>query len=493
MNMRSGNTNVLGSVVGTLTNGHCVSIDSNMNLIDAGGACTVGGGGGTVNSATAGQLTYYAATGNAVVGNGNATISGGALTLGVPGTAAGSLILSGSGSGSSTISVSATGALTLPTLTVVPSLNASIAPSGTLPSKLSNYVYQPLAVGIISTADNGACAASTCETSTPNIPSLLDVEQNFGGSNINSGRNAGNFLQNFTAATSATNPYRFYVALNAFENVTSADNGTVGTPAGDFEGITSQVQLSSSATNLFAAIGVEVNLSAQTGSTVANKAYLAMNGFPADAVHGSNVDTYIWTYGQGGVGAATWAQLDQFGGTFPLATTGTLINILTSSTIGYGINFGNAVITNNVLQWKSTGGTWSLSGLGNAVLAGVLLENLNYTPGSVSVGGCTGLGSGACSLATGSSIGAGKIILSPAGSPSGAGAATLTFSFALNVDDTVCQFNPQNGTAAWTTPPTTQAQASSTTTHQVRWENGAGPTNLTPGSTYWIEYTCIGI
>jgi hypothetical protein len=67
-NMRSGNTNVLMSVTGTLTNGHCVSIDSNMNGIDAGGPCTTGGGGGTVNSANAGQLAYYASTGNAVSG-----------------------------------------------------------------------------------------------------------------------------------------------------------------------------------------------------------------------------------------------------------------------------------------------------------------------------------------------------------------------------------------------------------------------------------------
>jgi len=72
--MRSGNTNVIGTVIGTLTNGHCVSIDSNMNLIDAGGACTTGSGGGTVNAATAGQLAYYASSGNAVSGAPSGTV-----------------------------------------------------------------------------------------------------------------------------------------------------------------------------------------------------------------------------------------------------------------------------------------------------------------------------------------------------------------------------------------------------------------------------------
>lgn len=64
----SGNTSKVATVVGTLTNGHCVSIDSNGNLIDAGGACTTSGGGGTVNSGTAGQLAFYSVTGSAVSG-----------------------------------------------------------------------------------------------------------------------------------------------------------------------------------------------------------------------------------------------------------------------------------------------------------------------------------------------------------------------------------------------------------------------------------------
>jgi hypothetical protein len=75
-------------------------------------------GSGTVNSGTAGQMTYYASTGAAVSGNANATISSGALTLGVAGTAAGSLLLSGSTSGTVTVQSAAaagTWSMTLPT------------------------------------------------------------------------------------------------------------------------------------------------------------------------------------------------------------------------------------------------------------------------------------------------------------------------------------------------------------------------------------------
>lgn len=88
---RSGNTTDFATTTGTLTNGHCVSIDSNGNLIDAGGACTTGGGGGTVSSATSGQLGFYAVTGNTISGTnagtgvvtalGNAVNSSGGVSL----------------------------------------------------------------------------------------------------------------------------------------------------------------------------------------------------------------------------------------------------------------------------------------------------------------------------------------------------------------------------------------------------------------------------
>ena len=96
------------------TNGYVLTLSGGVPTWAASG----GGGSGTVNSGTAGQLTYYASTGTAVSGNANATISSGALTLGVATSVAGSLGLSGSTSGKVTLQTAAaagTWSLTLPT------------------------------------------------------------------------------------------------------------------------------------------------------------------------------------------------------------------------------------------------------------------------------------------------------------------------------------------------------------------------------------------
>lgn len=70
----SGNTTEFATASGTLTNGHCVSINGG-NFVDAGGACTTGGGGGTVSSGTAGQVAYYGSSGTVVSGETPASLN----------------------------------------------------------------------------------------------------------------------------------------------------------------------------------------------------------------------------------------------------------------------------------------------------------------------------------------------------------------------------------------------------------------------------------
>lgn len=62
----SGSTHKAGSTSGTLTNGNCVQIDASFNLVDAGGPCSIGGGGGTVTIGAANRLTYYPAAATSV-------------------------------------------------------------------------------------------------------------------------------------------------------------------------------------------------------------------------------------------------------------------------------------------------------------------------------------------------------------------------------------------------------------------------------------------
>jgi hypothetical protein len=64
-----GNTSVFSTVnIAGRVAGHCIQWDANFNLVDAGGVCTTGGGGGTVLAGVAGQLAYYASSGTIVAG-----------------------------------------------------------------------------------------------------------------------------------------------------------------------------------------------------------------------------------------------------------------------------------------------------------------------------------------------------------------------------------------------------------------------------------------
>lgn len=99
MTSASGNGAILVTSTGTQTSGRCVQIDASGNHAAGSAAC----GTGTVNSGTSGQMAYYASSTTAVSGNANATISGGALTLGVSTSVLGRLVLSGNTSGAVTI------------------------------------------------------------------------------------------------------------------------------------------------------------------------------------------------------------------------------------------------------------------------------------------------------------------------------------------------------------------------------------------------------
>lgn len=93
------------------TNGQFLETDGSGNASWA----TVSGS-GTVDSGTAGQLTYYATSAAEVAGNANANISAGALTLGQAGSTIGQLKLAGNTSGTTTITptAAASGTATLP-------------------------------------------------------------------------------------------------------------------------------------------------------------------------------------------------------------------------------------------------------------------------------------------------------------------------------------------------------------------------------------------
>jgi hypothetical protein len=240
---------------------------------------------------------------------------------------------------------------------------------------IANFGFNPIGIGLIAT-DSASC---TCPTPGQNIPTLMTIEERFGGSNINNGRNAIAANLQMTSATSPTNPFRFYVAANFLSNMQNGDGGSAGTPNGAIEAVTGLTYLQGTSTNVRNMTAAEFSISANAGSSVAQKAILTLDTFVTDSAHGvtngavTGVDTYIWSFATG-TSYNTWAQIDMTGGVAPVATTGTFIKILGSYTTTNGIDFGSTVQSGNTLQWG--GGSWFLAGNGNATLNNVTAANI---------------------------------------------------------------------------------------------------------------------
>lgn len=124
-------------------------------------------GSGTVNAGTAGQLAYYASSAAAVSGNANITVSSSALTLGVAGSAVGTLLFANATSGTITLSPSS-GALGSSVLTLPVATDTLIgkATTDTLTNKTFNTagtgnVFQINGTGITAVNGTGAVALTT--------------------------------------------------------------------------------------------------------------------------------------------------------------------------------------------------------------------------------------------------------------------------------------------------------------------------------------------
>lgn len=183
--------------------------------------------GGVVNSGTALQLAWYAASGAAVSGNPNLTVFNGALTLGVPASIAGTVILSGIGSGGVTLagaSAGGSGTITFPSGTVDFS-----ATGGT-----SQVVKQTSVGGIFSVARLSVTDLSNTTTGTGAIvlaSAPILISPTLGSASF----------------TSLTGP------LIALTNGTSgsislqAQNGTLGSPTITFPAVTGSIIVTGSA------------------------------------------------------------------------------------------------------------------------------------------------------------------------------------------------------------------------------------------------------
>ncbi len=192
----SGNTSTFATTSGSLTSGHAATFDGSGNIIDGGALPT-----GIINSGTAGQLTYYAGSGTTVSGNSNLTVSSGALTLGVTGGTAGSLIFSGSSTGAVTVKGSTT---------TVGTYNFN------LPTTAGSS-------GNVLASGGGSAAAMTWDTVSGNTTKLATVSGSLTNGNCVAADASGNLIDNGgacgsggsgTVTSSTATQVAYYAASN---------------------------------------------------------------------------------------------------------------------------------------------------------------------------------------------------------------------------------------------------------------------------------------
>ena len=240
------------------------------------------------------------------------------------------------------------------------------------------------------TSDNAAITGS-------NFLNNVTVQHTWGGAATQGGRQSFYALSTQTAATSSTNANRNYVAGNFNVTSQSGDGGTglaVGTAKGAYFGIGSQAFLANGATNTLSLTGGEINVAAQTGSSVLYKTGLQIVGHYSDAVQGTGVDSMLYLSNQSG--AVGWSQgiaLGSANGQYPLISTGTILASY-GGTVAAGVDLSLTTVTGSA--FKSTGfsvdGSGNLSSnkitTGNVIASGTYTANAgnSYSSGGTSCG-----------------------------------------------------------------------------------------------------------
>jgi len=150
----SGNTTELATATGTLTNGHCVSIDANGNFVDSGVLGCSGSGGGGVTSVGLAAPTGFGITGSPVT-------TSGTLTLAMPsGWTTGDMLL-GNGSNSVTrLAIGASG-----TSLQSNGTTASWQTAGTVSSVAQTFTGGLISVGGSPITSTGTLALTVAGTS----------------------------------------------------------------------------------------------------------------------------------------------------------------------------------------------------------------------------------------------------------------------------------------------------------------------------------------
>jgi len=265
--------------------------------------------------------------------------------------------------------------------------------TGSLTSNF-NYLFNPQALGIWSTSDNQSSG-----TTGTNIPSLVSIEQYFGGSNVDDGRNSLGVAMHMTAPTKSTNPYRFYAAGNFVADSAFNDGGTGGSPQGTLYGLGGVCRLKTGATNWKGCIAGDFELSVEAGANALVVTPMALLTWPEHATHGSLVDAGLWISAASSTGFFNGIQIDASAGYYPVDSTGTIFKS-NGGTVSNGIDFSGTTISNWLLRGGGIIETTSTATSTSTTTGAVRIAGGVGIAGAVNVGGIVKAQSATASTST---------------------------------------------------------------------------------------------
>lgn len=306
------------------------------------------------------------------------------------------------------------------------------------------------------------------------------VQHTFGGSNATGGREAlfGNLI--LTAATKSSNGVRFYVGVSGQGQCNASDGGTIGGgEKGEMYGSNFIGALANGATGFVAnAAGLD-QVDWLTGSSGKTKAIRIFSYGSQDAVQGNTTDAALIITADTGAtaGGKIGILIGNVRGAQPLATTGTILALTGSPTIGSGIDLTGAGTISN-FAFKSPG--FSVAGTGGIV------------------SGANGGTAGSLTL-FGSSSGSATIGVSSTGMPQYPGTSTNDNAPTGDLGELVSSNCPTSDTSAtvtvtiaspavvtWTSHPFLNTGIRQDAAPIVFTTTGALPTGITSGTVYWV-------
>ena len=182
--------------------------------------------------------------------------------------------------------------------------------------------------------------------------------------NLNAGAGAGNrntllpILTKNTAVAGTDATKKFYTPFFSQMYSTAGDGGSGGSPYGSYYGFSSIMQAQSGSTYLSSVAGGEIDVAVQTGASTDLKVGLLLASVNNDAVKGTSYDGFL-AFGADSTTTAKWTYGITFGwpkGPWAFDTSSTLIGSVASTTslvANYGVDLSG--VTFSTGAFKSTG------------------------------------------------------------------------------------------------------------------------------------------